>query len=375
MNQSHKILFLSSSFYPYRVPVFDTLFEQLGDRFLVVSIDKQRKANSQVALSMGHFPRRILRGFYVFLSTNSDSGKGSPMGLLLTPSLPLALWSMRPAIVISVNFNLWTLTSLLMGYKTIVFWEGTPHTERTVKPWREWIRRWMVRKTKAFVVSGKLARQYLEYLGAPAQRIIEGGLCAELPPQGLATPSRPLDHCMRFLFVGQLIDRKGVGYLLEAIHILHTRYAQRFEVVIVGDGPERSRYEQKCRDAGLKAIVQFVGNKPPQEVWNFYANADVFVLPTLQDHWALVVPEAMSMGLPVLLSDKTGCVPDLLEEGGNGYSFNPQNPQELAERMAIYLDNPALAEQHGRRSRELVRSYTPHQVSQKFLQALQVVQT
>lgn len=368
-----KILFLSVSYYPYRVPVFDLLYEHLGEHFLVVSISRQRKGGySGLALQMGKYPRRILTGLYLELSRRHHQGEESPLGLVLAPSFAVELLILRPQLVISANFNLWTLISLLMGYPTVIFFEGTHHTERTVRPWRTRLRQWMIKQAKAFVVNGKLSRQYLEQLGADPNHIVEGGLCPLPAPRQTRRKTDGFERPLRFLFVGRLVDGKGVRTLLEAARILHQQETRPFEVVLLGEGSQREHYRQIVESLELGQRVHFAGAVQPEEVWQYYQNADVFVLPTLQDNWPLVVPEAMSVGLPILLSKVAGSVPDLIEEGGNGWSFDPLNPVELAKHMAAYLNNPDLVRRHGQRSLELVKPYTPERVYQAFMQAIYI---
>ena len=96
----------------------------------------------------------------------------------------------------------------------------------------------------------------------------------------------------------------------------------------------------------------------------------MFVLPTLQDNWPLVVPEAMSMGMPILLSQYAGSVPDLIRSGENGYSFDPNKPKELASLMAQYIQERDLILRHGQKSVELVRDYHPTRVAETFKECI-----
>jgi len=369
-----RVLYLTPSFYPYRVPVFDELHRRIGAGFEVVTLDTQPQQNARVAIGLGSFPRRILKGRQIPLTRMHDQGLETPFGLTLAPSLPPLLLRTSPDVVISANFNLWTLTALLLGYPTIIFWEGTHHTERTIRPWRRRLRQFMVRRAKGFVVNGHLSRRYLESLGADPSVIHEGGLCADPPPTSYKDRLPPKDTVskIRFLFVGQLIERKGVSHLLHAIRRLVDQLENQapFELTLVGTGLDEAAYRTKVRELGIEDWVRFAGAATHDQVWSYYATSHVFVLPTMQDNWPLVVPEAMSMGLPLLLSVHTGSLPDLLEEGNNGWSFDPGSPDDLAERMATYVRQPTLIETHGKRSLEVVRRYTASAVANTFITAV-----
>jgi glycosyltransferase involved in cell wall biosynthesis len=373
-----RLVYLSPTYHPYRVPVFEALYRRVGPGFAVVSLKTQPTHNDRLAQTMGTYSRRLVPGRMIPLAAGYAAGRQTPASLLLAPTFPLALLRARPEVVISNNFNLWTLTSILLRYRTVIFWEGTPHTERTVKQRRRALRRWMAARARAFVVNGSLARRYvIEELGVPAERVFTGGMVASPPPPGLAggeprrvAPGEPV----RFLFVGRLVPGKGVSRLVEAAARLRERLgpAARFAVEIVGDGPERTDLARFVAEHDLAEHVHFAGAVPPEDVWEYYGHAHVFVLPTFQDNWPLVVPEAMSMGCAVLLSLFAGSAPDLIDDGGNGHVLEPDDTGRLADLMAEYVASPELVERHGRRSRELVAPYGPESAADAYLAAVRV---
>jgi len=372
---ARRLVYLSPASAPYHVPVYETLYRCIGEGFTVVMLRHPRLDISRVALGMGTFPRRIINGHSFHLSRLHDEGRETPLWIVWSPSLPLVLRSLKPEVVISNNFSLWTLTSILMGYPTVLVWEGTRHTERTVQPWRMRLRRWIARRAKAFVVNGALSRSYLmDVVGVPEDRIIEGGMCAEPPPAHIRTGPKTLrpGDPLRCLFVGQMIARKGVPHLLHASQLLDRCLGKegQFEILLLGDGPERSRYEKLAQELGIQNRVHFVGYVPPEQVWHYYEQAHVFALTTLQDNWPLVLPEAMSAGLPVLVSKRAGSVPDLIREGENGYSFDPEDHESLASHLEEYARNPHLIRRHGERSLEIVSSYNPERAANAFLWAV-----
>jgi len=369
------VLFLSPTFFSYRVPVFEALYSELGEGFAVVGFRHQGSPNAQLAVSTGSFPRYLVSGKSWMLTRRHLDGEGTPCSVTWSLELPFLLARIRPHRVISINFNLWTLISLAMGFPTVVFWEGTQHTERTVGPWRYRLRCWMARRGLGFVVNGRLSRDYLiQRLGVPDERIFEGGMCPEPPPAWVSRRPRVLDSQtpVRFLFVGRMIEGKGVRHLLKAVAVLQQRPRQSvgFQLSLLGDGPLRDRYSNLARELGVEEHVRFLGHVASGEVWRYYSDAHVFVLPTLQDNWPLVVPEAMSVGLPILLSNRAGSVPELIREGENGYSFNPEDHGSLAACMERYLENPDLVSRHGQRSLELVAPYTPENAARAFLRAI-----
>jgi glycosyltransferase involved in cell wall biosynthesis len=135
------------------------------------------------------------------------------------------------------------------------------------------------------------------------------------------------------LTVGQLIARKGVDKLIEACGRLALRGA-KFTLAIVGQGPERERLEELARANDIDSF--FILPNQSQSVLNeIYRAADVFVFPTMEDVWGLVVNEAMWAGLPVLCSEYAGCAAELLPETN---VFDPLSPQSFDVALARALD-------------------------------------
>jgi glycosyltransferase involved in cell wall biosynthesis len=95
----------------------------------------------------------------------------------------------------------------------------------------------------------------------------------------------------------------------------------------VGIDPQPSTLEHKLPG------VHFYGFRQVEENPVFYALADAFILPSLWEEWGLVVNEAMASGLPVIVSKTAGCATDLVQEGVNGFTFDPGNVEQLAQLM------------------------------------------
>jgi glycosyltransferase involved in cell wall biosynthesis len=372
-----RVIFLLPAYATYRVPVLNQVFDAIGNGFTVLTLQKRYNTISELALTMGRFPKTILKGLVLnFDSFNVfDEGMGSSARAILTPRLPLILFSLKPQVVISDGFGSWTILAALMGYPLVIFWEGTHHTERNIRSWKQTIRRWIVSRTKAFVANGTLAQQYLvETLVAKAETIFLGGMCAGSAPQewvkqleSAVQPEPPI----KFLFCGQLVKRKGPHHLLRAVaNLAQQSLPHGFEVVLLGDGEDRQMLEQLAAELKIADRINFLGFVPPDKTWEIYASSHVFVLPTMHDNWPLVVLEAMSIGLPVLLSKYAGSYADLVEEGQNGFVFDPEDHNQLATAMAFYINHPEQIPTHSNHSKILSQSYTAEHAANQILKAV-----
>ena len=380
--RNEKVVFLCPSFSTYWVQIFDAFHSRLGGNFTVITQSFNDAFNARVAQTMGAFHRKIILGFRLSLSARKpEAGLGTPFGLNIAPFLPWTLRRLAPRVVIANNFGVWALAALLMRYPTVIFWEGTEHTERTVQPWRKRLRIWMAQKAGAFVVNGTSAREYLvETLGVAQDRVFVGSLCCEPPPSGIGDSRRQNDNPARprnILFVGRLIKGKGVDHLLHAaaqLRLMAPKDEAIFRVTVVGDGPERNTLESLAEDLEIRDLVTFTGAVHPHEIWAYYGNADIFVLPTLHDNWPLVVLEAMSVGLPVLLSSYAGSLPDLVHHGVNGYGFEPDDHHALAMLIRGYIENSEKIVDHGTNSLNISMQYSPERAVNAFMNAATLAQ-
>ena len=139
------------------------------------------------------------------------------------------------------------------------------------------------------------------------------------------------------LFAGRLVPQKNVPTLLAALALRRQRGGHPIALAVAGDGPQRDCLQRLARDLGLREVHWF-GFQTQDEMARFYAVADALVLPSTDEPWGLVVNEAMAAGVPALLSREVGCLPDLLEEGENGFSFEAREAGSLADCLDRFAD-------------------------------------
>jgi glycosyltransferase involved in cell wall biosynthesis len=168
--------------------------------------------------------------------------------------------------------------------------------------------------------------------------------------------------------VGRLIRPKGFQELLQAWHLFEKRCLNEGTLVLVGDGPERYELNRVVKKLELQN-VRFIGYVNYDDITEYYAAADVLVMPTLEDNWSLVVPEAMACGLPILCSCYNGCYPELIEHDGNGWIFDPLDETDTFNALQCCVINRDRLAKMGERSREIVSKYTPENAAKAILEA------
>jgi glycosyltransferase involved in cell wall biosynthesis len=116
-----------------------------------------------------------------------------------------------------------------------------------------------------------------------------------------------------------------------------------------------------------------VGFHPPEELPQLFAQADVFVLPSVYDGWGVVVNQALGAGLPILVSDHVGAGHDLVLPGVNGFTFAAGNVTDLAEKMRPFIHDEDMSRRMGRASRERAAQWTPERGAERWVEALTAV--
>jgi glycosyltransferase involved in cell wall biosynthesis len=179
-----------------------------------------------------------------------------------------------------------------------------------------------------------------------------------LDRSGYTPPDQPPEGRILILTVGQLAERKGFRYLIEACALLRERGLD-FECQIVGGGLQRSQLEELIKKIGLAGQVNLTGALPHEQVMQKYRQATLFVMPCIQtaegdvDGIPNVLLEAMAMELPVI-STEVSAVPELIKPEWNGLLVPPNDASALAEAILRLLGDRELREAIARRGRETV---------------------
>lgn len=304
----------------------------------------------------------------------------------LSPKIIGHLLKLRPQVIFSSSFGIWTIIALLLKpifwWRVIIAYEGcSPGVDYRNSAVRLFVRRLMIWMADACITNSKSGSEYLiEILKAKKELVFVQPY--EIPdehtlpgsedvtePQLVSEQRRPV-----FLFVGQLIPRKGLRLLLEACVALQGRGYNSYTIQIVGNGPQQIELETFCCEYGLSDHIQWVGWVPFDQIGTYFENADVFVLPTMEDTWGVVTLEAMLLGKPILCSTGAG-TSELVIPGENGYIFAPDDANNLADLMQKFFDEPDTIVKMGARSQEIMAQYTPVTAAQCMTDITKLVMT
>jgi glycosyltransferase involved in cell wall biosynthesis len=220
--------------------------------------------------------------------------------------------------------------------------------------WKEVIKRRIVGLYSAALVGGQRHVDYLVELGMPRECIFTGYdvvdnayFCRRAEEvRGQKSEVRkkyglPENY---FLASARFIEKKNLPTLIRAYAAYRQKSDARgnppWDLVLLGDGPLREALNSQLSTFNLHRHVHLPGFKQYQELPVYYALARAFVHPSTTEQWGLVVNEAIACGLPVIVSERCGCVPELVQD--NGFTFDPFNEHELGSqlfRMALLSDD------------------------------------
>ena len=173
--------------------------------------------------------------------------------------------------------------------------------------------------------SGNAQAEVARACGFKGQIIITGGCGILNYKEQPAYTER--SEVRNFLFVGRLVSEKNLEMLIRVFNDFPA-----LNLSIVGFGEEEERLKKIA--AGN---VKFIGAVENRDVWKYYREADVFVLPSKSEVWGLVVEEALNNGTPVLLSDRVGCREELLT-ADRGLVFRHDSLEDLKDKIQRLLD-------------------------------------
>jgi glycosyltransferase involved in cell wall biosynthesis len=213
-----------------------------------------------------------------------------------------------------------------------------------------------------FVALNEAVVRELVAAGVPERRIVRIPNGIEVPP----ARERPaaLHDPARIVFVGRLHEQKGVDTLLRAFARLRAdRPDATIALRLVGDGPLRADLEALARELGVDA--EFLGGR--DDVDTLLEDADVFVLPSRAEGMSNALLEAMTLGLPAIVTNIPGNA-DVIRHEENGLLVEPDDPDGLAAAIGRLLDDGALRGRVGRAGRETVEAeYALDRVASRYV--------
>lgn len=242
---------------------------------------------------------------------------------------------------------------------------------------RDMIKRFLFRGARACFSSGRSATKYFKYYGVPTERIVEHNFSSLIQKDILSDPVSEeqkaayrqqlgLKNIKTIITVGQFIYRKGFDVLLKAWEQID----DKAQLLIIGGGDLQNSYEDYIKQNLLKN-VNIIGFMQKEELFKYYCASDIFVLPTREDVWGLVINEAMAVGLPVITTDNCNAGLELIENGENGYIVPVDDAKKLGEKISYLLLNSTLCETISINNLKKIKNYTIEEIARSHVETIE----
>jgi glycosyltransferase involved in cell wall biosynthesis len=239
---------------------------------------------------------------------------------------------------------------------------------------KRWLRKFVYNSSQGCQISsGKMTRLTFEKWGMPGKRFID------LPNTIVETQfaigreeieARVGNRLPVFFLPARLIESvKGILNFLSAVGDENLR---RCVILVAGEGPDRAKIESYVETHSLRNSVELLGHRDTEGVVELYRKANVFLLPSFSDPCPLTVVEALCMHLPMLISNRCGNHYEAVEEGVNGYLFDPSDADSIRLAFESMLSRKAEWREMGEMSgRRYLDFFEEDRVIRRFIRELE----
>ena len=359
---------------PHRIPVFNHIAKIKNVDFKVIFLAETEGTRQwKICKDRINFDYKVLRNLHIYIHSKE-------MPIYFNWGLWREFRKFKPdAICICGYHYLASIESLVYAKLKgipITLWAGSHLSSGFVKnPLAEFYKKTIISRFDSYVTYGTAAREQIIHYGANPQKIVVG--CNTVDVEWFAKRSEEMREeeinemkkkypSKNILYVGEFIERKGVINLIKAFEALNMKDVG---LILVGKGKEKDKYLKYIKEHDIRDVF-FEGFVQKEKIVKYYKLADVFVLPSLNEVWGLVVNEAMACGLPVISSKLAGVTKDLIKDGINGYSIDPYNTGELTDKLSLILSNENLRVEMGRKSLQIISGKTAQNLAKQMFGAV-----
>jgi len=353
-----RIVILHNTIAPYRHPLFEGLSKSVN---LLVYYCSVKHSSREWYL----WPRKYDYKYKILPRIPIKTPIGE---LSLNPSILREIFKNKPHIIVISGYTdptTWLVFAIAKLLKIpIIHWtEGVKEPRSILGMTTRTLRMLFVKKSDAVVVPGRLSKRYVISFGVDAEKVfiapntIDNKLFIEVSRRYQFSKEElksriELKGEVVILYVGQLIRRKGIEYLLPAYGKLEQEHND-VALLLVGSGPLESYLKGLADSLHLKNFMIIHSGLNLKELIRIYSVADIFVLPTLEDVWGFVINEAMICGLPVVSTRSSQAALEMVHSGENGYVIEAGDSEELYVALKNLIRNPTERQHMGIRSKEV----------------------
>lgn len=283
----------------------------------------------------------------------------------------------------SIGGSIASLQWALENDRRVVLFSDSNRFDLSRRKSMEWLKRRLVSLANAGLAGGTASCEYLIDLGMKPEMISVGYDVVDNAHFGPASDhtaglSRPssVPEGPYFIAAARFEPKKNHVRLLQAFAKYREAVgAGAWPLALLGDGMLRSEIEAERDRLNLGASLILPGFAGYSDLPQWYRHAACFIHPSTTEQWGLVVNEAMAAGLPVLVSNRCGCAPDLVQDGYNGYTFDPYNPDQLTDLMLKMASDTYNLTAMGQASQTIIAHWSPQTFAENLQKAVELALT
>lgn len=328
----YKITLITNIPSPYRVPLWDEVKKLCNLNVICIS---ENEKNRQWKIENRAYIR-FLKSYHLFFPKRDWA-----LHFSFPFSLFFSLAKQNPDAVIITGYDSFQYWEALIYAKLFrkkkILWNGsTLLSSRSQNKTVNTLKNYFIHSFDSYYTYGSKATEYIESFGIANDKITIGTNTVDTEFYKNNT-SDEINHSdiLRFLYVGQLIERKGLKNTVKAFSKISNK---NWRLTIVGSGSDQVLLKELVNECHLEGKIEFVGYKQKDEIISFYSASDVFLMPSYLEVWGLVLNEALASGLFCLSSKYAGATFDLIQDGKNGFIVDPKDISDLAEKIDKTFD-------------------------------------
>lgn len=349
---------------PYRVDFFDYLKKHYRDYQFTIIYSSRNEDNRNWEIEQ----EKMENSIFLESKTIKIKKRYDNYYLHIPVGVSKELDKIKPDVVVGSEYNPTVIQALhYCKRKKIPFisWtDGTLFSERNRNFVQKFLRKYVAAKADAYIASSTKSKEAQIYYGADAEKCHISYLSVDVDkyiqkPQGQGNG--------KILCVGSLIERKGVDLLLRALAKTNCDYS----LYLAGDGAEKENLRTLAENLHICDKVHFLGQLKREELIKHYGDSELFVFPTREDCFALVILEAICSGLPIVCSKYADGAYDLIEEGKNGYIVDPYDEEEFAACIEKLLGSDELREEMQQQSDKIIEKFRFSNIAKGYMEAIE----
>ena len=349
---------------PYRVDFFDYLQKKYTDYRITIIYSSKNEDNRSWKID----ETKMNNCVFLDSKTIKIKKRYDTKYIHIPWGVAKVLDNVKPDVVVGSEYNPTIIQAVAYCRRKkipYVSWtDGTLFSERNINFVQKFLRKYVISNADAYIGSSTRSKEAQIFYGADEKKCHVSFLAVDVEkytqkPKGQGTG--------KILCVGSLIERKGVDLLLNAL----AKVESNFELYLAGDGDEKENLIRLAKDLKIEDQVHFLGQLSREELLMHYADSDLFVLPTREDCFALVILEAMCSELPIVCSKYADGAYDLIEEGKNGFVTDPYDAESFSEKIEILLKDQVLRENMRSQSKEVLEKFRFANISKGYLAAIE----